>query len=181
MQHSRLPRLFPDMALLPRRDRFAPPPTAFEQQLIPVVSVMLASLSPLLPVIATAPAMPPLGFMMLLCWRLMRNDLWPVWAALPLGAFDDLFSGAPIGTAMALWTMTFVAIDAIDRRFVWRDHYQDWGIAIAFVAAYLTLALWLSGGALPMVLLLPQIGIATLLFPGVTRVIAMLDRWRLGR
>jgi rod shape-determining protein MreD len=169
------------MALLPRRDRFAPPPTAFEQQLIPVMCVILASMAPLLPFIATAPTMPPFGFMMLLCWRLLRNDLWPVWAALPLGAFDDLFSGAPIGSAVALWTMAFVAIDAIDRRWVWRDHYQDCGIAVTFVSAYLLLALWLSGGALPIAMLLPQIVFAMLLFPLFARMTAMLDRWRLGR
>ncbi len=169
------------MALLPRRDRFAPPPTAFEQQLIPVVSVLLASLAPLLPMIANTPVVPPLGFMILLGWRLMRNDLWPVWAALPLGLFDDLFSGAPIGTAAALWTMSFIAIDAIDRRFVWRDHLHDWGIAVAFVAAYLVLALWLSGGGLPLVMLLPQIIFTALLFPVIARTTAMLDRWRLGR
>ena len=169
------------MALLPRRDRFAPPPTAFEQQLIPVVSVLLASLAPLLPMIAGTPVVPPFGYMMLLCWRLMRNDLWPVWAALPLGAFDDLFSGAPIGTAAALWTMSFIAIDMIDRRWVWRDHLQDWGIAVALVTIYLVLALWLSGGGLPLVMLLPQIVFSALLFPVVARVTAMLDRWRLGR
>ncbi len=169
------------MALLPRRDRFAPPPTAFEQLLIPVVSVLLASLSPLLPMIANTPVVPPFGFMMLLAWRLMRNDLWPVWAALPLGLFDDLFSGAPIGTATALWTISFIAIDAIDRRFVWRDHLQDWGISVVFIAAYLLCTLWLSGGGLPIVMLLPQIGFSALLFPIVTRVTAMLDRWRLGR
>lgn len=169
------------MALLPRRDRFAPPPTAFEQQLIPVVSVMLASLSPLLPMIATAPMLPPLGYMMLLSWRLLRNDIWPVWAALPLGLFDDLFSGAPIGTGMALWTMTFVAIDAIDRRFVWRDHMQDWGIAIAFIAAYLALAGWFSDGTAPIWVLAPQLVMSALLFPMIIRTTAMLDRWRLGR
>lgn len=118
---------------------------------------------------------------MLLAWRLMRNDLWPVWAALPLGIFDDLFSGAPIGAAAALWTMSFIAIDAIDRRFVWRDHLQDWGIAIAFVAAYLVMALGLSGGGLPLAMLLPQIVFSALLFPVIARTAAMLDRWRLGR
>jgi rod shape-determining protein MreD len=169
------------MALLPRRDQFAPPPTAFEQQLIPVVSVMLASLAPLLPMIISAPVVPPFGFMMLLAWRLLRNDLWPVWAALPLGAFDDLFSGAPIGTAMALWTMAFIAIDAIDRRFVWRDFGQDWGIAIAFVAAYLLLALWFSAGVVPLWALMPQLVFAALLLPMIGRTTAMLDRWRLGR
>lgn len=169
------------MALIPRRDRFAPPPTAFEQQMIPVVSVSLASLAPLLPMITTAPMVPPLGFMMLLAWRLLRNDLWPVWAALPLGLFDDFFSGAPLGTAMALWTMTFVAIDAIDRRFVWRDHVQDWGIAIAFMAGYLGLAGWMSGGGAPIWVLVPQLIMSALLFPVISRTTAMLDRWRLGR
>jgi rod shape-determining protein MreD len=169
------------MALLPRRDNFAPPPTAFEQQLIPVASVMLASLAPLLPMVVSTPIVPPFGFMMLLAWRLLRNDLWPVWAALPLGAFDDLLGGAPIGTAMALWTITFIAIDAIDRRWVWRDHFQDWGIAVAFVAAYLVLALWLSSGLLPLWVLMPQLVLTALLYPVVARTTAMLDRWRLGR
>ena len=169
------------MALLPRRDNFAPPPTAFEQQLIPVVSVMLASLAPLLPMVVSTPIVPPFGFMMLLAWRLLRNDLWPVWAALPLGAFDDLLGGAPVGTAMALWTITFIAIDAIDRRWVWRDHLQDWGIAVAFVAAYLVLALWLSSGVLPLWVLMPQLVLTALLYPVVARTTAMLDRWRLGR
>ena len=169
------------MALLPRRDRFAPPPTAFEQQLIPVVSVMFASLAPLLPMIATAPVVPPFGFMMLLGWRLLRNDLWPVWAALPLGAFDDLFSGAPIGTAMALWTLAFIAIDVIDRRFVWRDHFQDWGIAVMFIAVYLLLAMVMSSAHAPLWVLVPQLVFAALLFPVIGRITGMLDRWRFGR
>lgn len=169
------------MAILPRRDRFAPPPTEFEQQLIPVVSVMLASLAPLVPMIASTPVLPPFGFMMLLSWRLLRNNLWPVWAVLPLGAFDDLFSGAPIGTAMALWTMCFIAFDAIDRRWVWRDLYQDWGIAITFVSVYLLASCLISGGGLPLVMLVPQIAFSALLMPGIIRTAAMMDRWRLGR
>ena len=169
------------MALLPRRDRFVPPPTSFEQQLIPVASVLLASLAPLLPMIATAPVVPPFGFMMLLGWRLLRNDLWPVWAALPLGAFDDLFSGASIGTAMALWTMAFIAIDAIDRRFIWRDHFQDWGIAVIFIAVYLLLAMLMNSAHAPLYVTMPQLVFAALLFPIVARVAGLLDRWRFGR
>ncbi len=169
------------MALRSRRDRFAPPPTAFEQQLIPVVSVMLASMTPLLPMIATVPTLPPLGYLMLLSWRLMRSDVWPVWAALPLGVFDDLFSGAPIGTAMSLWTLSFIAIDAIDRRFVWRDHLQDWGLSAALIAVYLLFAAWLSGGRIPVVVLVPQMILSVLLVPLISRTVAMLDRWRFGR
>ena len=169
------------MSLRPRRDRFAPPPTAFEQQLIPVVSVMLASLAPLLPMIASTPIVPPFGFMMLIGWRLLRNDLWPVWTALPLGLFDDLFGGAPIGSAMALWTITLLAIDAVDRRWVWRDHLQDWGIAVSAIAIYLLCAMVLSAGHAPLWVLLPQLSLSALLFPWMMRIVAMLDRWRFGQ
>jgi rod shape-determining protein MreD len=169
---------------LGRRSPFAPPPGAFERQAVPIGSVMIASLAPLLPVIATAPVLPPLGLMVLLGWRLLRDDLWPVWIALPLGLFDDIFSGQPLGSAMALWTLCFLAIDLIDSRFVWRDHWQDWGIAALAIAAELGLALCiahLTGGAMPFILLLPQIAVAVLLFPMIARLCAMLDRLRLAR
>ncbi|MDB5715900.1 MAG: rod shape-determining protein MreD [Sphingomonadales bacterium] len=172
------------MIALGRRSPFAPPPGAFERQLLPIVSVMVASLAPLLPEISTAPALPPFGFMMLLSWRLLRDDLWPVWIALPLGLFDDFFSGQPLGSAMALWTISFLAIDLIDSRLVWRDHWQDWGVATLAIAAELVLALGIAritGGAMPVVLLLPQIIVSALLFPLLARVCATLDRFRLAR
>ena len=169
---------------LRRRSAFAPPPGAFERQMIPIVSVLLASMAPLLPEIAMAPILPPLGFMVLLGWRLLRDDLWPVWVALPLGLFDDIFSGQPLGSAMALWTISFLVIDFINSRFTWRDHWQDWGIAIIAIAAELTLALGIAritGGAMPFVLLLPQMLVSALVFPMIARVCASLDRLRLAR
>ena len=74
---------------------------------IPVASVMLGSLSPLMPLIATLPILPPFGFMILIAWRLLHRTVWPVWAAVPLGAFDDMLSGQPLGSAMILWTLAF--------------------------------------------------------------------------
>lgn len=173
------------MALIPRRTEFSPPPGTFFQQAVPAVTVLLASLiTAVLPYVATAPIVPPLGFLMLLGWRLLRSDIWPVWGAAPLGLFDDLLNGAPIGTAMALWTISFIAIDLIDRRFVWRDHWQDWAIAAAAITAYLLVALafeTFAGGGTPAILLLPQIIFSILVFPIVSRIAAVFDRWRLGR
>lgn len=172
------------MIALGRRSPFAPPPGAIERQIVPIGSVMIASLAPLLPEISTAPLLPPLGFMMLLAWRLLRDDLWPVWVALPLGLFDDLFSGQPLGSAMALWTIAFLAIDIINSQLVWRDHWQDWGIAALAIAGELILALGiarLTGGGMPIILLVPQIAVSVLLFPMVARVCAVLDRFRLAR
>jgi rod shape-determining protein MreD len=145
---------------------------------------MIASLAPLLPEIATAPVLPPFGFMMLLAWRLLREDLWPVWVALPLGLFDDIFSGQPLGSAMALWTIAFLAIDLIDSQLVWRDYWQDWGIAALAIASELILALGIAhitGGATPVVFLAPQIAVSALLFPMVARACGVLDRFRLAR
>ena len=49
---------------------------------------------------------------------------------LPLGLFDDLVSGQPLGSAMLLWTLCFLAIDVLEQRLVWRDFWQDWLIAV---------------------------------------------------
>ena len=166
------------------RSHFDAPPSALEQQLIPVISVLIASLAPLLPIIATAPIVPPFGFMMLIAWRLPRPNLWPAWAALPLGFFDDLFSGQPLGSAMAGWTMAMIAVDLLDRRIVWRDHRQDWAMAGALIAGQLTLGLILTriagGDTLPIWLLL-QLALSVLLFPACVRIAATLDRWRYGQ
>lgn len=94
-----------------------------------VVSVMAGSLVTIVPLIATIPFLPPCGLLMLLGWRLRRPGLLPSWAALALGLFDDLVSGAPLGSAMAFWTLCVLVADVIDTRLVWRDFWQDWLIA----------------------------------------------------
>ena len=51
----------------------------------PWLLVMLGSLSPALPVIASAPVVPPLGFLVLMAWAQLPPGLLPVWAGVPLG------------------------------------------------------------------------------------------------
>ena len=53
------------------------------------LSVVLGSMTTLLPVVATVPLLPPFGLMMLLAWRLMRGDAMKVWMPVPLGFPDD--------------------------------------------------------------------------------------------
>jgi len=161
---------------------------AFQQPLrlriTPTLSVMLASLVTTLPIIANAPLLPPLGFMVLLSWRLMRSDTWPLWIGIPLGLFDDLFSGQPVGSAVALWTVVMLVIDMIDRRIVWRDYWVDWLIGGAALLFVLT-----AGGALAragdlldiLQLIWPQWLIALFLLPLCMLLVARLDRWRLRR
>jgi rod shape-determining protein MreD len=151
---------------------------------VPWLSILLASLTPLLPIIAPAPIVPPLAYMLLLAWRLMRPGLLPPWAGLPLGAVDDLFSGQPFGSGILLFSLTLIGIGMLDVRFPWRSFWQDWLIAMAVMAAYLVVAMLVSGAhvdrATPLALV-PQFGLSVLMFPIIARIVSMLDRLRLLR
>ena len=151
---------------------------------IPAASVMLGSMTTLLPQISLYPMLPPFGLLILLAWRMIVRDLWPVWAALPLGLFDDIFSGQPLGSAMLLWTLVFLVLDIFDRWMMWRDFRQDWGIAGTLVAVGLLVGLAIansSGGDTSAVLIVPQIVVSVLMFPLMVRMCAWLDvlRWTL--
>jgi rod shape-determining protein MreD len=169
------------MSVLPYRG--APPILSAKAKAVPIVSTMLASVLPLmLPVIAQGPVLPPLGLMMILAWRLLRPGFWTPWAPLPLGLFDDLASGQPLGSAMLSWTIAFLAIDMSERTLIWRDYLHDWftaalTLAGCIVAAYL-FALF-AGGAAPIYAVVPQILASILIFPVVARLCARLDVWRL--
>ncbi len=171
------------MAVL-RRAPLSEPPGTFVRTVIPILAVVLGSLMVLVPVIAIMPLMPPFGLLMLIAWRVPRPGLWPVWTGLPLGLFDDLCSGAPIGTAMALWTVTLLLIDYADMRLIWRDYWQDWALAALAVAGCVTGA-WLiaeaTGGATPFILMVPLIVTSALLYPILARACAALDQWRFAR
>ena len=159
------------MERLPRRriDR-APTPTRLIG--IPVASVMLGSLCTLVPMLASMPILPPFGLMILIAWRLLHRTMWPIWMPIPLGLFDDMVSGQPIGSAILIWTLGFLALDLVDRRMVWRDQLEEWAIASALLVASLVANLAIanySGGATPPYLLIPQMAISILLFPATTR------------
>jgi rod shape-determining protein MreD len=150
---------------------------------IPVASVMLASIMTAMPFFPDGPLLPPLGFMVFLGWRLMRPGIWPVWAGLPFGLFDDLFSGQPFGSAALLWSLTMLAMEVIDARIFWRDAMRDWLIAAIAIAAILLTGLLFSGLAhrIPQVtVILPQMALSILTFPLVVRFCSRLDQWRLA-
>ena len=169
------------MARLPRT-RIDKEPAHFARSAIPIVSTMIGSLAPIAPFVFLAPVVPPFGLMMLLAWRALHRTLWPTWMALPLGFFDDLFSGAPMGSAMLLWTLAFLVYELFDRRMVWRDYWQEWGIAVFLICAVILGQLWIanrSGGATDVFVMIPQAVFSALLFPLMTRICCALDNWRL--
>jgi rod shape-determining protein MreD len=151
---------------------------------LPWLSILAGSLVPFLPVISPAPIMPPLGFLLMVAWRLMRPGLLPRWAGFPLGLFDDLYSGQPLGSGILLFSLAMIAIDFIEARFPWRGFWQDWLTATLLVTAYLTTAALISGADLTvrqLQVIVPQLLLSVVLFPIIVRMVAILDRVRLRR
>ena len=159
-------------------------PSAARLWLVPIASTLAGSALALLPAIVSVPVLPPLGLLMALGWRLLRPEMWPAWVALPLGLADDLIGGAPLGSAMTLWTIAFLGFDIADSRPMWRDHWLDWWLAAAAILLC-ALGAWgiaaFSGGAGALWTILPQTTLAILLFPPIARLCARLDTWRLRR
>ncbi|MFT4027321.1 MAG: rod shape-determining protein MreD [Novosphingobium sp.] len=176
MIQSRLPRQVSD----PFRKTLNRAPSPFIAIALPWVTVMLGSLSPTWPVIASAPMLPPLGFLILLVWRQLRPGLLPVWAGLPLGLFDDLYSGQPLGSAILLWSIALIVLEVIELRFPWRNFLIDWLVAAGLIGAYLPTAMGLAQGLAPSPLVLaPQLLTSIFAYPLVGRLVALFDRLRL--
>ena len=155
----------------------------FVALILPWVSILLASMTPLLPLISSMPILPPMGFMMLIAWRLVRPGLLPVWAGFPLGLVDDLFSGQPFGNAMLLWSLSLIVLEIVETRFPWRGFAQDWLVATAVTVIYIFVSAFVAGSwvaGLPSILA-PQLLLSVLLYPMFGRMVAFLDRFRLRR
>lgn len=149
---------------------------------VPWLSVMLASAAPGWAFIASAPIVPPLGLMVLLGWRLLRPGLLPLWAGLPLGLFDDLYSGQPLGSAILLWSLAMIVLEIVETRFPWRNFLQDWMAAAGLLSAAIfvgTVFANLTGGSTRLSVMNPQLLIAVLGYPVIGRLVAVLDRFRL--
>ena len=154
------------------------------RRFVPVGSTLAASLLALLPIVASRPLVPEIALLVVIAWRLLRPEIWPAWMALPLGLFNDLVAGHPIGQSMAFWTILFLACDYIDSRLGFRDYWMDWLIAAAAILFH-TAAAWyvamLMGAVMDFAVLLPQLGVTILVYPLAARIVLALDRWRLSR
>lgn len=159
----------------------APLPPPGRARALPWVSVLAAStLTAIVPVVASLPLMPPLGLILLLSWRLLARFALRPWAAAPLGLFDDLVSGQPLGSAMLLWSLCFIAIELIEQRLVTRDFWQDWLIASGAIVFCTAIGRWIAVpiGAHVDTVLLAQTMISVMLFPLSARLVAWIDRKR---
>ncbi|WP_294079426.1 rod shape-determining protein MreD [Sphingomonas sp.] len=147
------------------------------------LTIVLGSLVTLVPFKATFPILPPIGLMMLLAWRLHRPELLKPWAPLLLGFVDDLVSGQPLGSAMLFWTVSFIAIDVLDTRIVWRDFFQDWLLAAGAIGFCLIGGRLVATplGAHVDTVLLVQILVSIALFPVLSRLVSRLDGKRRAR
>lgn len=170
----------------PKGPRLGEPASRWRMLVVPIASVMLASALPLmLPLVASSPVLPPLGLLFFLSWQLLRTEMWPVWIGLPLGLWDDLFSGAPIGTSVGLWTLASIAIAYISQRIYWRGFLHDWAIGALLVAIIQAIAALITHPHAPagrvLGLVAPQIVVSVLLMPLFLRLTGKFDNFRLKR
>jgi rod shape-determining protein MreD len=170
----------------PKGPRLGEPASRWRMIVVPIASVMIASALPLmLPLVASSPVLPPLGLLFFLSWQLLRTEMWPVWIGLPLGLWDDLFSGAPIGTAVGLWTLASIAIAYFSQRIYWRGFLHDWAIGALLVAIIQAIAALITHLHAPagrvLGLVAPQIVVSILLMPLFLRLTGKFDNFRLKR
>jgi len=156
----------------------------FRRRYVPLLSTVVAILLALLPIVATSPLLPDFGFLMLITWRLLRPEIWTPRMALGLGLFADLVAGHPLGQSMLLWTTVFLVFDLIDARLGYRDYWMDWLIAAATLILH-TVGTWyialLMGSDVLFSVLAPQIGLTIVAYPVASRLVLLLDRYRLLR
>lgn len=149
---------------------------------LPWLLVMLGSVLPSWPMIASGPVLPPLGFILLVAWQQLRPGLFPVWAGLPLGLFDDLYSGQPFGSAVVLWSAAMILLDLVETRLPWRGVTLNWAVASVAISLYLVFAAHLAdatGGHSSLLDLGPQILLSLLAYPVAAMVVGATDRLRL--
>ena len=151
---------------------------------VPIGSTIAACLLSLLPVVVVSPIVPDFAFLTLIAWRLLRPEIWSATTALPLGLFNDLVAGHPLGQSMALWTIVFLAFDLLDSRVLFRDYWMDWFFAALAILFYVWSG-WLIGRLMgsdtAFSVMVPQQIASILAFPLVARIVLALDRWRLSR
>ncbi|MEM6476010.1 MAG: rod shape-determining protein MreD [Pseudomonadota bacterium] len=150
---------------------------------VPYATIILGSIIPAVFLVDSVPIIPPLGYLFLLCWRIMRPGLLPLWIGVPLGIIDDIFSGQPFGSAILLWSLTMIALEAIETRFPWRGFWQDWFTAGLAIVLYILAAMMVSGTNPTPVLtfaVLPQIALSIVLYPVMARFVSRLDGFRLA-
>ena len=166
--------------MIPPRKPFEEPLPQNPARLLPWATVMAGSLVTIVPVGATLPLLPPAGLSMLLAWRLLAPLALRRWAPALLGAFDDLVSGQPLGSAVLLWTLAFVIVDLFDQRMLFRDFMQDWLIAAVAITLCLVGGRLIASpiGAHVDTMLLVQIMVTILAFPIAAWAVAWIDRKR---
>ncbi len=153
----------------------------FLMAFIPWATIMLASYFQSIPIAISGPLLPPLGFLVLLAWRLLRPGVLPIWSGIIFGMWDDLFSGQPFGSAILLFSATMLTIELIDIRFPWRGFAQDWGIAAGITVVYIVASTLVSGSRLSLPLfgaVVPQLLLSVIAYPFIAFIVSRLDKLR---
>jgi rod shape-determining protein MreD len=107
------------------------------RRLLPVISAIMLQILAVLPIgIPQWGALaPPLMLIAVFYWSLVRPDLMPPTAAFLLGLFQDLLSGAPIGSGALVMVATQWTMRGQQRFLVNRPFLLLWGSFLPVAAA----------------------------------------------
>ena len=134
--------------------------------------IMGGSLTAALPLLATAPLLPPIGFIAFVLWRQLKPEVVPAWSAIGFGLFDDLVSGNAMGTALFFWPLFALGSQASGRWFAFRTWRHDWLVVTGATFAYVAVV-WLlaqtRGSAPPFGSLLLPLALAAGVVPALLR------------
>ncbi|APG63457.1 hypothetical protein LPB140_01410 [Sphingorhabdus lutea] len=150
---------------------------------MPIASILFCSALSGIFLITQHPLLPPLGFMMFISWRLLRPSLFPMWAGLPFGLMDDIFTAQPFGSGGLLFSLTMLVMMNIDNRTSWRQYGMNWVIGAILIIIYLFANLFFQGIyqiRAEFITIMPQTILAILTFPLMLRLAGWLNRYRLS-
>lgn len=142
-------------------------------------AVVLVSVVPL-PVPEYSVLAPAFALMSVYYWTVHRPDLFPAWGAFAAGLFDDILSGAPLGSGAFVLLLVHFTIVAQHKVFRGKAFWLVWA-AFAIVAAaaqLVTLVLGLAlKGALPDAMpAFTQLALTVALYPVATAVFGRVQR-----
>jgi len=147
------------------------------RKLLPVLSALLLGVVPVLPTgIPEWPELaPPLMLAAVFYWSLARPDLMPPTAAFALGLFQDLLTGAPLGSGALTMVLAQWVLRSQQRFLANRPFYLLWA-AFAPVAAVATILEWLvyalfTFHAVPILSALARMVLGVVLFPVVAWIV----------
>ena len=89
-----------------------------------------------------------------------------------------------MGSGIMLFSVAMITLEVIEYRWPWRHFAIEWAVAAVLIVVYIIATAFLAhmaGGVFSLILILPQLLLAVVVYPVVARAMGRADRLRLTR